>query len=86
MTKNYLDQNLLEDENPAVLWLRQYFDKAALDYVQELDITTPLDWTLQAWPNMNFKGDYHNLHNYPHAWLSETYYLNVPDQGAVDIF
>ena len=86
MTTNYLDQNFLEDENPAVLWLRQCFDKAVHDYAHELGITYPLDWTLQAWPNVNFKGDYHNLHNHPHAWLSGTYYLNVPDQGAADTF
>ena len=48
MTTNYLDQNLLEDKNSAVLWLRQCFDKAVHDYDQELCITYPLDWTLQA--------------------------------------
>ena len=43
MTTNYLDQNLLDDKNPAVLWLRQCFDKAVHDYAQELGITYPLD-------------------------------------------
>ena len=86
MTTNYLDQNLLEDENPAILWLRQCFDKAVHDYAQELGITYPLDWTLHAWPNVNFKGDYHNLHNHPHSWLSGTYYVSVPDQSDADTF
>ena len=67
MTTVYLDQNLLEDENPAVRWLRQCFDRAVHDYAKGLGITYPLDWALQAWPNVNFKGDYHNLHNHPHA-------------------
>ena len=28
MTTNYLKQNLMEDENPAILWLRQCLDDA----------------------------------------------------------
>ena len=32
------------------------------------------------------KGDYHNLHNHPHSWLSGTYYVNVPDQTDAEIF
>lgn len=86
MTTNYLEYNLMEDENPAVLWLRQCFEKAVQDYAQEAGITYALDWTIQAWPNVNFRGDYHNLHNHPHSWLSGTYYLNVPDQSAADTF
>ena len=46
MTTNYLEQNLMEDERPAALWLRQCFDKAVQDYVQEAGITYPLDWTI----------------------------------------
>ena len=35
---------------------------------------------------VNMKGDYHNLHNHPHSWLSGTYYISVPDQSDADIF
>ena len=35
MTTNYLEQNFLEDENPAILWLRQCFDKAVQDYAKK---------------------------------------------------
>ena len=86
MTTDYLNQNLMEEDNPAVLWLRQCFDRAVTDYAREAGITYEMDWAIQAWPNVNFRGDYHNLHNHPHAWLSGTYYLNVPDQGAAETF
>ena len=46
MTTNYLEQNLMEDESPDVLWLRQGFDKGAQDCAQEAGITCPLDWTI----------------------------------------
>ena len=46
MTTNYLGQNLMEDESPNVLWLRQCFDKAMQNYMQEAGITYPLDWTI----------------------------------------
>ena len=46
MTTNYLEQNLMEDEGPAVLWLRQCFDNAVQHYVQEAGVTCPLDWTI----------------------------------------
>ena len=46
MTTNYLEQNPIEDESPSVPWLRQCFDKAVQDYVQEAGITYPLDWTI----------------------------------------
>ncbi len=86
MTTDYLSQNIFDDEHPALVWLRQCFDRAVLDYAREAGIDYPLDWTIQAWPNVNFKGDYHNLHNHPHAWLSGTYYLNVPDQENAEIY
>jgi uncharacterized protein (TIGR02466 family) len=41
-----------------------------------------LDWRLQAWPNVNRFGDYHNLHNHPHSWASGTYYVRVPSGEA----
>ena len=45
------------------------------------------EFSLQAWPNANFKGDYHNLHNHPHSWLSENFgYLHVPDQSQAETF
>ena len=41
-----------------------------------------LDFSIQGWPNINRFGDYHNLHNHPHSWLSGTYYVSVPNDEA----
>ena len=35
---------------------------------------------MQDWANINRFGDYHDLHNHPHAYLSGTYYVSVPAQ------
>jgi hypothetical protein len=48
------------------------------DYKNNLGIGYEMDWHVQAWPNVNRFGDYHNLHNHPHSWLSGTYYVQVP--------
>ena len=48
------------------------------DYAKNLGIDYEMDWHVQAWPNVNRFGDYHNLHNHPHSWLSGTYYVQVP--------
>ena len=41
---------------------------------------------LQGWGNVNMKGDFHNLRNHPHSWLSGTYYINVPNQSEAEVF
>jgi hypothetical protein len=43
-----------------------------------------VDWHLQGWANINRLGDYHNLHNHPHCWLSGTYYVSV-SESPVDL-
>jgi len=63
-----------------VKWLQQCCNRAILDYATELGIDYSLEWTLQGWANINRLGDYHNLHNHPHSWLSGTYYVSIPDQ------
>ncbi len=42
----------------------------------------PIDWSLQAWASVNRLGDYHDPHNHPHAYLSGTYYVRVPESRA----
>ena len=78
MTENYTDDNLFKLEHPAVFWLQQCIDKAIDDYSKNCGIDYTLKWNLQGWGNVNMKGDYHNLHNHPHSWLSGTYYVSVP--------
>ncbi|HCK76108.1 MAG TPA: hypothetical protein DHW07_03080 [Gammaproteobacteria bacterium] len=34
---------------------------------------------MQGWVNINRFGGYHNLHNYPHCWLSDAYYVSLPE-------
>ena len=86
MTVDYTADNLFTMEHPAVQWLRQCCDRAILDYATRAGIDYELDWTLQGWGNVNFRGDYHNLHNHPHSWLSGTYYVNVPDQSDAETY
>jgi len=71
MTVDYISDNLFMTDHPAVIWLRQCCDRAVLDYARHAGIDYELEWILQGWANVNMRGDYHNLHNHPHSWLSE---------------
>jgi uncharacterized protein (TIGR02466 family) len=86
LTVNYTAENIFITDHPALIWLRQCCDRAVQDYARESGITYDLEWILQGWGNINMKGDYHNLHNHPHSWLSGTYYINVPDQSEANVF
>lgn len=79
-TTDYLDQDLLALDHPAVQWLVQCIDRAVADYIAATDIDYGVDWSVQGWANVNRFGDYHNLHNHPHSWLSGTYYVSVPTE------
>ena len=80
MTTDYLGGNLLVHEHPAVQWLRECVNKTVIDYFKHLDMDYGLKWSLQGWANVNRLGDYHDLHNHPHSYLSGTYYVRVPDE------
>jgi uncharacterized protein (TIGR02466 family) len=79
LTTGYLEGNLLALEHPALVWLRECINHAVIRYIDHSAIDYAVDWHLQGWANVNRFGDYHNLHNHPHAWLSGTYYVSVPD-------
>ena len=83
LTTDYLGQDLLANENPATQWLRQCVHKSAIDYCHRAGMDYPIDWSLQAWANINRLGDYHDPHNHPHAYLSGTYYVRVPQSRAL---
>lgn len=70
MTTDYRSDNLFDEQHPVVQWLKQSVQRAVVDYAQHLGIDYSLDFTIQAWANINCTGNYHNLHNQPHAWLS----------------
>ena len=78
LTTDYLRDNFLLTDNAAVGWLRECINKTVADYFRQIGMTYSIDWTLQGWPNVNRFGDYHDYHNHPHAYLSGTYYVQVP--------
>lgn len=82
LTTRYREQNLFAVEHPAVAWLRECVHKSARDYCARAGMGYTIDWSLQGWGNINRLGDYHDPHNHPHAYLSGTYYVRVPQTRA----
>lgn len=80
LTTNYQDQNLFESDHPALSWLQQSAAVTIKDYLAQAGVNYTVDWSLQGWANINRRGDYHNLHNHPHSYLSGTYYIAMPEQ------
>ena len=78
MTTDYLADNFIGLDHPAVDWLRQCINKTTQDYFARCGMVYPIEWTVQGWPNVNRFGDYHDLHNHPRAYLSGTYSVQVP--------
>jgi uncharacterized protein (TIGR02466 family) len=79
LTTDYLGGNFLALEHPAAQWLRDCVNKTVVDYFKHLGMDYALNWSLQGWANINRLGDYHDLHNHPHAYLSGTYYVKLPE-------
>ena len=82
LTTDYLQGNFFSNPHPVVVWLKDCINVSINDYAENLGIGYELDWHVQAWPNVNRFGDYHNLHNHPHSWLSGTYYVQVPTDNS----
>ena len=82
MTTDYLSGNLFTLEDPALQWVKDCVNKTVIDYLHHLGMDYPINWSLQAWANVNRLGDYHDAHNHPHAYLSGTYYVSVPGPGG----
>ena len=82
LTTEYLNQGFLGIDHPVIKWLSDCLKRASIDYAQNSGIEYELDFSIQGWPNINRFGDYHNLHNHPHSWLSGTYYVSVPNDEA----
>jgi len=79
ITTDYLSQDFFSHQHPAVQWLVSCVNKSASDYLRHAGVEHDISWSLQAWANINRQGDYHNIHNHPHSYLSGTYYVKVPD-------
>lgn len=82
MTVDYRSENLFSVSEGAYDWLKKCIDKSVSDYFKHQSISYDLEWSVQGWANVNRQGDYHNLHNHPHSYLSGTYYIKVPEQPA----
>lgn len=79
LTTDYLGGNLLARDHPAVAWLRDCINKTVIDYLRRQGMDYAVNWSLQGWANINRLGDYHDAHNHPHAYLSGTYYVKLPE-------
>ncbi|MCG8357636.1 MAG: 2OG-Fe(II) oxygenase family protein [Kiloniellales bacterium] len=82
LTTDYRSDNLLVLDNPAVGWLKDCINKTVIDYLRHQGLDYPVNWSLHGWANINRLGDYHDPHNHPHAYLSGTYYVAVPQARA----
>ncbi len=78
LTTDYRDNNLLNLDHPGANWLRGEVNNSVIYYLQSIGIDYPVDWQIHAWANVNRMGDYHDLHNHPHCYLSGTYYVKIP--------
>ncbi len=78
LTTDYRATDFLKTDHPAVQWLAQCINKTVVDYLAAQNQTYASQWQLQGWANVNRFGDYHDLHNHPHSYLSGTYYVAVP--------
>lgn len=85
LTARYLEFEIFRHPHPAVSWLRQCCERAVLDYAAEAGLDYRPEFDVQGWVNINRRGDYHNLHNHPHSWLSGTYYVAMPDQSGAAV-
>ena len=79
LTTDYRSDNLFTMDNAAAAWLKDCVNITVGDYFRHVGINYDVRWSLQAWANINRFGDYHDYHNHPHAYLSGTYYVRIPD-------
>ncbi|MEM7255876.1 MAG: TIGR02466 family protein [Pseudomonadota bacterium] len=78
LTTRYRDADFLHGSHPATKWLLQCINKTVVDYLHAHHQRYQSEWQVQSWPNINRFGDYHDLHNHPHSYLSGTYYVSIP--------
>lgn len=79
LTTDYRSADLFTLEDASTTWLRECVNITVSDYFRHLGMDYDIRWSLHAWANVNRFGDYHDYHNHPHAYLSGTYYVRVPD-------
>lgn len=82
LTTDYRENNPLEYDREGPNWLRAQINQTVIAYLKSIGIDYAVNWQIHAWANINRAGDYHDPHNHPHAYLSGTYYLKMPGEGA----
>ena len=82
LTTRYQGVDFLGIDADAVRWLRTAIDETVAAYFRQSGMDYPIRWSLQSWPNVNRRGDYHPPHNHAWCYLSGTYYVKLPDDGG----
>jgi uncharacterized protein (TIGR02466 family) len=81
LTTDYRSDNFMTIEHPAAQWLTECVNKTVVDYLRRQGMDYDINWSLHGWANVNRFGDYHDLHNHPHSYLSGTYYVALPESA-----
>ena len=82
LTTRYQGVAFLGGDDGAVRWLRNAVEETVGAYFNESGMDYPIRWSLQSWPNVNRRGDYHPPHNHACCYLSGTYYVKMPADGS----
>jgi uncharacterized protein (TIGR02466 family) len=82
LTTRYQGVDFLSIDDSAVRWLRGAIAETLDAYFSESGMDYPIHWSLQSWPNINRRGDYHAPHNHAWCYLSGTYYVNMAADGS----
>ncbi len=57
--RRYQGVDFLAVDDSAVEWLRAAIETTVAAYFRESGMDYPIRWTIQSWPNINRRGDYH---------------------------
>ena len=82
LTTAYQGADLLSIDDDSIRWLKLNIDKSVRLYLDHQGLDYAIDWSLQAWANVNKFGDYHAPHNHGWCYLSGTYYVKMPQTSA----
>lgn len=82
LTTQYQGVDFLSIDDSAVRWLHDAIVDTVNAYFGESGMDYPIRWSLQSWPNINRRGDYHPPHNHAWCYLSGTYYVKMAADGS----
>jgi len=85
ITTDYRTDIFRDIADRDVAWLHDRIHGVVAGYLKWLRLGYPVRGAIQGWPNVNRFGDYHDYHNHPGAYLSGTYYVQVPSPERQDV-